>query len=187
MKAKPLPSRERLLQRLDYDPKTGEMTWKERPPEDFSEGRYPTARQANIWNGKFAGKPALASPMANGYLHGALDSTDYLQHRIIWKLVTGDEPEFVDHVNGIRDDNRWENLRSTSVTQNMRNRRLPRNNTSGVMGVHWDAKANLWCATIVVLGRLVYLGRYANIDEAARVRKTADLRYGFSSRHGSVE
>lgn len=185
MATKILPPQERLHNRLKYDAETGELIWRERPPCDFAVGRYPQDRLANIWNGKFAGRPALASPMPNGYLHGAFDSADYLQHRIIWKLLTGSEPLHIDHINGLRTDNRIANLRSVTVSGNMRNRSLSRNNRSGVIGVHFEARSGLWCASMEVGGAVLYLGRFPLIEDAERARKTAEAEHGFSPRHGA--
>ncbi|GGJ39435.1 HNH endonuclease signature motif containing protein [Sphingopyxis bauzanensis] len=183
MATKPLPPQDLLRNRLSYEADTGALIWRERPASNFPASRYPKDRLAKIWNGKFAGGPALASPMANGYLHGALDSVDYLQHRIIWKLITGVDPEHIDHINGVRDDNRLCNLRSVSVSGNMRNRRISSNNQSGVIGVYLEKKTGLWCASIEVDGVVIYLGRHVHIADAQAARVAAEIEHGFISRY----
>lgn len=187
MKPKQLPSTDYLRQRLDYDPATGILTWRARCADEFtSKPRYSAERQANTWNGKNAGKPALASLTANGYLHGAIDYASYLAHRVIWKHVTGVDADDIDHINGVRTNNRFSNLRSCSRSDNMRNRHRSSNNTSGATGVHLDAPSGLWYAQMALDGRLLYLGRYSVFEDAVAARRSAEIEHGFTPRHGTV-
>lgn len=183
MAKKLLPSQERLLKRLEYNPDTGVLLWLERPATEFIGMTYPAERHAKIWNAKHVGKPALHSPMANGYRHGMFDTVDYLQHRIIWKLVHGTEPDFIDHVNGVRSDNRLSNLRSVTVHENMRNRKISSNNTSGFPGVHFETRSQLWVVQLEIEGRARYVGRYSDKADAVAARIKASEGLGFTERH----
>lgn len=177
MKPKTLPPAERLRALIDYDPHTGAMFWRARPESMFAQGRYPAARAAKVWNAKFAGRRALGSPTANGYLHGAVDGVDALAHRVAWKIVTGEDPDDTDHINGDRADNRFCNLRSCSRIDNMRNRGVSANNKSGYHGVWQEARTGRWCAQIEHEGQVTDLGRHET--------KEAAVRLGFHPNHGA--
>jgi hypothetical protein len=137
MKAKVLPPFEALQELLHYDPDTGTLTWKQ------SRGR--------VRKGQAAGNVG-----SNAYWCLRFGGTNWLAHRIIWKLQTGADPEpglVIDHLNGNRADNRWSNLRVTSQSVNVgraafltkaAGRTLPRN-------VTLDKRRGTYCVTI---GRL---------------------------------
>ena len=97
---KPLPPQEELEKLLEYDPETGGLTWKERPREMFLEEWH-----QRKWNTRYAGQPALTSTLKGGYKYGNLFDQKVLAHRVIWKMVTGEDPQDVDHIDG----NRWNN------------------------------------------------------------------------------
>jgi len=108
----------------------------------------------------------------------------WLAHRLAFKLMGLEVPPQVDHINGNRQDNRWCNLRPADAKINGRNCKTPERNTSGIMGVTWDKQTNKWKAQITVNGKNINLGRFTDINEAAKVRKKADKLYGFHSNHG---
>ena len=105
---KQLPSQEALRGLFSYNPETGVLTWKEAP-------------------GFLNGSMRAGGRLKNGYrrIRADLDGTGsrrcYKEHRVIFKLMTGEEPPMIDHINGIRDDNRWCNLRAADATINRRN------------------------------------------------------------------
>ena len=185
MKANPLPDQNLLTACIEYDPLTGALTWKVRPEWAFplQAGRTPT-HIANAWNAAWAGKPALASPAKNLYLRGAFNGQTLYAHRVIVKLVLNIDPDDVDHDNGIRSDNRWENLVPCSRQRNMVNRALSRNNTSGVVGVSWSNRHKLWSASIYDQGKQVHLGWFKKKDDAIQARQEAEIKYGYHPAHG---
>lgn len=73
----------------------------------------------------------------SGYRRIPINYNLYCAHRLIWKWHYGTEPEFIDHINHNRDDNRIENLREVSKSQNCQYQNLPSNNTSGFYGIRW--------------------------------------------------
>lgn len=95
-------------------------------------------------------------------------------HRLILGAKLG---QSVDHVNGDGLDNRRENLRLCTQAQNMRNTRLRSNNTSGYKGVSWDKHRNYWTARIKVNGHYLYLGRFTNKEEAAKIYNEYAMKY----------
>ncbi len=85
----------------------------------------------------------------------------------------------IDHRSGDRMDNRIENLRLATHTDNVRNRRLSVNNKSGTHGVRLCAKSGKWIAKISDNGRWRYLGRFASKDDAVEARRVAEVEtYG---------
>jgi hypothetical protein len=88
---------------------------------------------------------------------------------------------FTDHRNRNRLDNRRENLRISTRSQNAANRRLPRTNTSGFRGVHRSGRG--WAATITCAGKHYYLGTFDTPEEAATAydKKALELFGEFAS------
>jgi hypothetical protein len=84
---------------------------------------------------------------------------------------------YVDHRNGDGLDNRRANLRQATHVENGRNRGAQVNNTSGWKGVSWDTGRGRWRAQIAVDGRRIFLGRFDDPVEAARVYDEAAVRY----------
>lgn len=148
------------------DPTTGWLTWKER---DISGSR----------NARFAGRRAGA-PKGNGYRVVRVDGRLMLEHRVVWALANGRDPGEVqvDHVNGVRDDNRPANLRLATNAENVRRRhRLNVNNTSGEHGVYRHAAAGKWVAAIKVDGKRIHLGLFADIAQARDARRLAEFQH----------
>lgn len=166
----PLPDTDVLHKLFRYDPETGVLTWNPRDNDDR-------------WNRVFADKPA-GGVDGKGYVRIRTEGNNWNAHRVIWKMVYGEEPEYVDHINGDRADNRLMNLRSVSKLENARNARLARNNTSGVSGVHWRSKDKRWAATIHNKGALVRLGQYRLFEDAVAARRAAEQKYGYHENHG---
>jgi len=86
-------------------------------------------------------------------------------HRIV--MQTPDELE-TDHINGKRIDNRRENLRVCTASENQMNKKKPKNNTSGFKGVSWEKRRNKFVANIYDRERHIFIGRHATAEEAGR-------------------
>ena len=178
-----LPSREYLLKRLRYEPDTGKLYWLTRDPEMFRAGNSGKVANCSAWNKRYAGAEALISDVA-GYRHGRLDDIEYRAHRVIWKIMTGEDPEVIDHVNGDRADNRWDNLRSGTHADNRKNSARHGRNTSGMTGVTWTPKVRRWRALISVGGKRQHLGYFEDFQRACEAREDAKRKLGFTERHG---
>jgi hypothetical protein len=176
---KALPAQDYLIEVFSYNPQTGTLVWKHRPASHFS-----SDFQFRRWNSRYAGTPALASRNQEGYLTGALDGIAYQAHRIIWKLVTGQDPAYVDHIDGERSNNAWSNLRNVTQRSNALNQKRPQNNSSGVIGVYYKPRFRTWIARICVNRKQVNLGSFSGFEEAVAARKAAEVLYGFHTNHG---
>jgi hypothetical protein len=176
----PLISYELANESLTYDPVTGFLTWKVRPDHHFI-----SPRKAAAWNKRWAGVPIIYVHKI-GYIMVAIRGYAATSaHRIAWLLMTGAYPkDQIDHINGARSDNRWENLRDVPATLNQRNKVIGKNNTSGIVGVAWDKGAGKWMATGVSGGKPLILGRFASKEDAAAVRAEWAAANGFHANHG---
>ena len=150
----------RLKELLHYDPETGVFTW--------------VAGSCNRWStpGRIAG-----TPDGKGYLMVMVDRQRYKAHRLAFLYMTGAMPEAqVDHISGAVADNRWENLRSATQSQNMQNRKAQINNTSGHPGVNWSTSACKFVARISVNGVRQFLGCFDDAEQAGKAYLTAKAR-----------
>ena len=91
-----------------------------------------------------------------------------------------------DHINGEREDNRWDNLRSVDAGENSKNTKKRSDNTSGIQGVHWAKRNKHWHVYINEKGGRTNLCYTHDFFEACCVRKSAELEYGFHQNHGRV-
>lgn len=174
-----LPDQRVLVSLLDYDPSSGSLAWKERPLDLF-----PDARSGKIWNSRYADKEAFSTSDANGYRRGAIFNVAFLAHRVIWKIMTGDEPDVIDHIDGNPANNAWSNLRSVDPIANAKNQKMHARNKTGVVGV-WRAPPSrrgqkIWEARI---GRSL-IGYFDSFDDAVIARKEAEVKHGFHENHG---
>lgn len=146
-------SRKKLRAFLTYDQNTGVFT-----------------RRKSGWS-KLVGQPAGVKD-SYGYLQIRIDGKLYLAHRLAWLYVHGSWPtKGLDHVNGVRDDNRIANLREATQAENMQNQFSAHstNKSSGLLGAHWDPKGpkgKKWRATIRVNGKNKVAGHFATAKEA---------------------
>lgn len=116
----------KLKTRLEYDPLTGEFTW---------------------ISGHFKGKIA-GTTTSNGYVQINISGHFYLAHRLAYLYMTGKWPVQIDHKDEYRSNNKWENLRNATHSQNKMHTPIQINNTSGYKGVTYDARRNKYAANI---------------------------------------
>jgi hypothetical protein len=170
---KPLPPVELLHERLRYDPVEGVLYWRKK-----------TSGHLYEWfNKAYADKPVCTIKCRAGALQMKFCGELYGIHRLIWKMESGFDPLHIDHIDGDASNNRIENLRSVTPQDNLRNRRVPKNNKSGIIGVskRHDGK---WRAAGDKNGRTVVLGDFWTIEEAAAARRAYEKYVGYHKNHG---
>ena len=98
----------------------------------------------------------------------------YYAHRIIWFLIKGEQPpKILDHINNDTDDNRIENLREASCSENQYNVFKRKDNKSGVKGVFWCKRTKKWNARIRKNRKRTYLGQFSDLKDAEQALKDA--------------
>lgn len=168
---------------VSYDPKTGEFIWLQRPVEI-----YDSAQSAHRFNSTFAGNRADHFDKINGYMRVGV-SLNKLQkqiraHRLAWFISNGSIPEFIDHINGNRSDNRLCNLRNVSRLENARNLGLSKLNSSGVVGVNYCNTRMKWVAKGFYNGRRKHLGYFEKFEDARHARQVFNDANGYHCNHG---
>lgn len=149
---------------LSYDPETGIFTWK-------------VKRRGRPYGWMPAGTVA-GSIYSDGYRLITINGERYKASRLAFVLMYGRWPrEEVDHRNGIRDDDRWSNLRRATRVQNQGNRIPQSNNRLGLKGVCYEADRKKYKAYIEMNGRSVNLGRFDTAKEAQAAYAAAAEKY----------
>lgn len=153
---------DRLKTLLHYDPLTGVFT-----------------RLRTVSSNALAGTKAGSITPA-GYFQVGVDGGTYLAHRLAIFYVSGAWPQkMVDHRNHKKDDNRWENIRPATGTQNQGNRRINKTSTSGYKGVRWHERHGRWYASITINGHNTHLGNFGSAEEAHKAYvKAAEAHFG---------
>ena len=148
----------RLRELLSYDPATGVFV------------RLVRSRGCRV--GDVAG-----CRNKNGYVRITVDRKLYFAHRLAWLYVHGAWPvDGIDHINRDPSDNRLANLREATTAENLQNQRIPKNNTSGFIGVSWHHPAKKWQAYIKLNGKNRYLGHFTDPAEAYAAYREAKAR-----------
>ena len=157
---------EQVNEVLEYNPENGLLKWKQ-----------------NV-NKRFAGKIA-GNLSKNGYIELSCKSWRLYGHRVAWLLTHKEWPKkHIDHIKGIRNDNRIENLRVVTNKQNHTNMKKHIGNSSSVTGVYWNKRAEKWQAYICVDYKQIYLGVFKYLVDAETARKDAEIKHGFHKNHG---
>ena len=146
----------RLKEVLDYDQFTGLFTW----------------RLSNS-NRKLARSNAGGGVNSHGYMQINIDNLQYKSHRLAWFYMTGEWPDQIDHMNGIRTDNRFSNLRSVCIQYNNHNQRKAHsNNSTGFLGVVPKSNGK-FVAEIRVNGKKKHIGTFKTAEDASVAYKSA--------------
>ncbi len=141
-----------LKDSLHYNQKTGIFTW------------------IKSGSGRELGSVAGSSTL--GYIRIAINGKRYQAHRLAFLYMTGNFPVLdIDHINGKRNCNIWQNLRECTKSQNRFNTNKNRNNTSGFKGVTFDKSKNKWDAYAMVNNKRYRIGLYATAALASAERE----------------
>ena len=161
--AKPSLTAARLRELLHYEPETGVFTW--------TQNRY------RVFKGDVAGNHGV-----QGYTIIGIERRTYRAHRLAWLYVHGDWPAAdIDHLNGVRHDNRLSNLRDVDRRTNLQNlNRAKRQNKSGFLGVCCDKnqkQGKRWIAQIKAEGSPRVLGYFETPEEAQQAYLNAKRQH----------
>ena len=151
-------TQERLKELFEYDPDTGLLI------RNISVNR---AKAGDI----------VTCLDHHGYIQLNIDGRVVKGHRIIWLYVYGVWPNSIDHINGIRNDNRLCNLRSVSHEANMQNvKKAKRNNKTGFLGVNLHHSGN-YEASLSVGGKKKHIGNFKTPELAHAAYLSAKRKY----------
>jgi hypothetical protein len=150
-------TQKRVQELFDYHP-DGKLLWKKR-----------TGPRSNP-------NEAAGSLTPQGYLRVKFDKKNYLIHRLIYLWHTGKMPVFVDHKDQNKANNKIENLRPATKSQNNCNTKLRKDNKSGFCGVHWHKATNTWAAQINVNNQGLHIGLFDDKEKAAIAYNEAAIR-----------
>ena len=155
---RPLPNADMLWELFDYKPLTGELVWRKAPSNRVQIGS------------------TTGSTHIQGYVSTRLNGISYLTHRLVWSWLHGHDPQDfqVDHVDGNRMNNTWQNLRLATAAQNSFNSKTRKHNTSGVKGVRLMPSGKFQ-ARIRKSGVTYALGTFDTAEQAAAAYKKAAM------------
>lgn len=170
---------DQISQLFTYDAKTGDLFWLRRPRQMFK-----THRAFVQWNQRYAGIVAGTLKNDSGYVVVSIQKRLCRAHHVIWCLAHKEWPTAeIDHINGVRNDNRLVNLRLVSRAENTKNRCLLPSNKTGYHGVtkssHGKYRAKGHAENVQR-----HLGYFNTLEEAVQARKDFEQAFGFHSNHG---
>lgn len=149
----------RLRDAIEYEPRTGILRWRK--------------KRRRVNKGDVAG-----SAHNLGYIRITFEYRSLFAHRVAWLLIHGEWPTGeIDHINGIKTDNRLENLRLATRLENSRNRKRQKNNKCGVKGVSLHRNSGKWRAAISIDRKQIIIGEFDSKDEAALAYQEAASRH----------
>lgn len=149
-------TQDKLKELFEYNPDTGDFT-------------------RRVAKGRAAKGSIAGSRNSNGYVYIKIDKISYSAHRLAFLYMEGRFPEEIDHINRIRWDNRWNNLREATHQQNCRNRNT--RSTSGYLGIHWDTNSSKWKVEITnCIGVKIYGGLFPYEELELAINKANELR-----------
>jgi hypothetical protein len=141
----------KLRELLDYDPDTGAFHWRV------------DRKGGNGQRGQIAG-----SPSSTGYWQIGVNGGRFLAHRLAWLYVHGELPlNQIDHIDGIKSNNRMSNLRDITLAHNVQNQHQPaRDNKTGFLGVSLHRRSGKFRAVITVARRQLWIGQFDSPEQA---------------------
>lgn len=155
---------------------------------DISTRKYPNATMAvdaDVFAGHKGGRISANIPVTGKYIRAMYNHEGYkLFHRDVIDCGKGDCVDHIEHGTESFIDNRKSNLRLANKSQNAMNRGRSIKNRSGTTGVYWNERAGKWAASICVNYKSIFLGYWEDVDDAAKARKDAELKYFGEFQHG---
>lgn len=138
--------------------------------------------------GKFTRLKDKGRLSKNGDIAGTLGSLGYTiikiqgkahkAHRLAWLYMYGTFPsKNLDHINGIKDDNRIENLRECTQQENCYNRQARKGSKSGIKNVCWHKRTKTWHVVLSFGGVCKFIGQFKDLELAELVAIEARIKY----------
>lgn len=156
-------SQEKLKKILNYDPITGIFT------------RVVSTNPKNKVG-------EIAGTLYQGYNVIKIDGTSYQAARLAFLFIQGEFPKFqVDHINHIRNDDSWSNLREVSQQTNSKNRRKYKTNATGEGGI--TKSGNKFRVQLQVEGKRLSFGSHSTLEQAVAAREEAKTKFNFHKNH----
>ena len=135
------------------------------------------------WNGMYAGGEAFFTVDLHGYRHGYVQNRLLSAARVVFAISTGAWPvHHIDHINGGKTDNWPSNLRDVQRAENMKNRAISANSSTGFHGI--SLRLGKYDAYITTSGKKKHLGRFETVEQALIVRRQAERQLGYHENHG---
>ena len=152
-----LPTQQLMHELFDY--RNGDLYWKVKSSTKVSIGD-----RAGTLNAK-------------SYRQISIKGWLYLAHRLIYLMHHGHLPWCIDHIDGNPLNNKIENLREATMSQNMKNRPINSNNTSGFKNIYKSKNGKKWIVVLMVKNKQKYFGSYEDIELANLVATEARAKY----------
>jgi hypothetical protein len=134
-----------------------------------------------VWKVKKAKNTIIGSRAgrldAEGYIIVGIDGREEKAHRLIFIMHNGYCPAKIDHIDRNTSNNRIENLREATSSENMMNKKVRRTSKSGVTGVHYCNRQERWIAKITINQKTINLGSFLELYLAKQARKAAEMKY----------
>jgi hypothetical protein len=144
---------------ISYNPETGEFRWIKKPP-------------MMNWKNRCNPGDLVGYIHSKGYRVATLKGKHIQLHRLAWIFIHGEiATETIDHINGVRHDNRICNLRLATRTQNAQNASARKKHGNRIKNVSWDSESGKWRVRVVKDGKRYHGGRFEDPNEAEKVAK----------------
>ena len=152
---------EDLYKKLAYNKDTGEFTWLE----------------FNKYHPDLQGTKAGGLNSA-GYVHIKIDGVKHKAHRLAFLYMEGKYPsKTVDHINRVKHDNRWCNLREADMFEQNENQCIRKDNTSGYKGINWNKRNRKWDVRLSINKQRLFLGTFTRLEDAVNKLKATKEYY----------
>ena len=144
-----------LIDSLEYNVDTGIFTWKYN-------------KSSRAMKGSIAG-----TLCKDGYISININRKIYRAHRLAWLYCFQQWPvTYIDHINGVRNDNRLDNLREANMLENSHNSKVHKDSKTGIKGVYYNKLNSNYRAQIYYKGNRISLGSFKTVEEAALAYST---------------
>ena len=172
-----------LREILDYDKDTGILTWKERKIGSPHWKDKDIKAFNTKWAGKEAGRLVKYNRAVSCRREVTIFGYKFRSYRLIWRMVTGEWPkDQIDHIDQDSTNDRWDNLRESTHTQNARNTPMSKANNSGYVGVGTRSNGKFRCR--IQVNGVEYSKTFETEEEAIEGRERLKKEHGFTENHG---